>query len=347
MNQQSRKKISPVFIVGTGRSGSTLLRGMLNASNQLHFPYESEFIARTYPFYHDKQHFGEDDYRQITKFFINTSEKNGWGMKREYLNLYLKERAPQNLADINSTIYEAYLKQQGLENVQWGIKTPYLVASIDRIFAVFPEAKIIHLIRDGRDVYLSYKKIHENDEMKNKDKFGPKGSITTALFWIDGLRRIEKLQGKDSQIYEIQYEDLLSHPEIELERLCTFLDIGYDRSMHENYQQSNSNKNLILEKDKQTIHAKVGSGLDPTNIKKYLSSMARLDRFIFELIAVPYLDKYHYSIEFQFLRTPFLRPLRNLLYFGARQLNNWRYHKRDTQIHKKVLRKRGSRVAAV
>lgn len=335
MNQQFQQKIAPVFIVGTGRSGSTLLRGILNASNQIHIPHESEFIARAYPYYHDKMHFNEDDYRHITRFFMNTSQKNGWGMKREYLISCLKERAPQSLADINSTIYEAYLKQQGLENLQWGIKTPFLVAHIDRILAVFPEAKIVHLVRDGRDVYLSYKKVHENHKIEEKDKFGPKGAVANVLYWIDGLRRIEELH--HSRIYELQYENLLSRPETELKMLCAFLDIDYNSSMHENYQESNSNKNLLLEIHKQTIHAKIESGLDPTNMKKYLSNMSKLDRFIFELIGVPYLSKYHYPIEFGFLDTPFLRPLRGFLYFSARQLNNWRYRKRDVQVYNKVF----------
>ncbi len=346
MNQQFQEKIAPVFIVGTGRSGSTLLRAILNASNQIHIPYESEFIARVYPYYHDKTHFNEDDYRQIARFFINTSEKNGWGMKREYLTLCLKERAPQSLADINSTIYEAYLKLQGLENLRWGIKTPFLVAHIDRIFAVFPQAKIIHLVRDGRDVYLSYRKVHENDKIEEKDKFGPKGAVTTALYWIDGLRRIEELH--DGQVYELQYENLLNHPDAEIKMLCAFLDIDYNSSMYENYQESDSNKNLLLEKHKQTIHAKIESRFDPTNMKKYLSNMSKLDRFIFELIGVPYLNKYHYPIEFQVLDTIFLKPIRGFLYFGARQLNNWRYRNRDVQVYKKVFpQKSGFRVPTV
>lgn len=339
MNQQLKEIIPHVFIVSSGRSGTTLLRGILNASNQIYIPHESEFVARAYPFFHNKQHFSEDDYREIVRLFVRTSQQKGWGMTRKYLASYLKERAPQNFADVNSTIYEAYLDQQGLANLQWGIKAPVLIASIERILEVFPGAKIVHIVRDGRDVSLSYKKVHENEE----SQFGPKGILSAALYWTDGLRRVEELH--DSRIHELQYENLLSCPEVELKTLCTFLDINYDRAMHENYQQSNNNKNLILEKHKQTIHAKIESGLDPANTKKYLSNMSKLDRFIFELVAVPYLDKYHYSIEFQFLRTQFLRPLRSLLYFGTRQLNNWRYHKRDVQTYKKVLlQKSGSSV---
>lgn len=345
MNQQSIEKIYPVFIVSSGRSGTTLLRGILNASNQIYIPHESEFIARAYPFYNNKQNFNEDDYQKIVKIFVKTSQNNGWGMAKEYLISYLKERAPQSFADVNSVIYEAYLEQQGLENLQWGIKAPVLIASIERIFEVFPEAKIVHVVRDGRDVSLSYRKIHEN----NKFQFGPKGIVATALYWIDGLRRVEELH--DSSIYELQYENLLSRPEVEVKKLCTFLDIDYDSSMHENYQHSNTNKNLILEKHKQTIHTKIENGIDSTNTKKYLSNMSKFDRFMFELIAVPYLDKYQYSIEFQFLRTKLFMPLRGFAYFGARQFNNWRYHKREIrmydQIYQSTLQQSGSRVPII
>lgn len=313
--------------MSSDRSGTTLLRGILNASNQIYIPHESEFIARAYSFYHNKQNFSEDDYKKFVKLFVKTSQKNGWGMTNEYLISYLKERVPQSFADVNSVIYEAYLDQQGLENLQWGIKAPVLIASIERILKVFPEAKIVHVVRDGRDVSLSYRKVRENE----KSKFGPKGIFAAALYWIDGLRRVEELY--NSPIYELQYENLLSRPAVEVEKLCTFLGIGYDCSMHEKYQHSNTNKNLILEKHKQTIHSKIDIGIDSTNIKKYLANMSKTDRSIFELIAVPYLDKYQYSIEFQFLRTGFFMPLRGFAYFCARQFNNWRYHRREIRMY--------------
>lgn len=327
MNLQPQNKMSPVFIVSSGRSGTTLLRGILNASNQIYIPHESDFIARAYPFYHDKQHFSEDDYQKIIEIFVKTSQDKGWGMTKKYLASCLKEHAPQKFADVNSIIYEAYLNQQGLKNLQWGIKAPVLIASIERILKVFPEAKIVHLVRDGRDVSLSYRKVHEDE----KSKFGPKGIFAAALYWIDGLRRVEELH--NSPIYELQYENLLSSSAVEVEKLCTFLGIDYDCSMYENYQHSNTNKNLTLEKHKQTIHSKIKVGLDSKNIKKYLSSMSKIDRFIFELIAVPYLDKYQYSIEFQFLRAGFFRPLRGFTYLCARQFNNWRYHKREIRMY--------------
>ena len=57
-----------------------------------------------------------------------------------------------------------------------GMKAPVLIACLDRIGAVFPQAKILHVVRDGRDVYLSYRQVHKS----SPEKFGPKGILTAA-----------------------------------------------------------------------------------------------------------------------------------------------------------------------
>ena len=329
MNQTSNNKIPPVFIVSSGRAGTTLLRGLLNGSNQIHVPPESDFITRAYPFYHDKQYFSDEDYRKIIKIFINISEDNGWEMTEDYLLTCLKEQSPQTFTDINSTIYNAYLKQVGLETQQWGIKRPVLIARINRIMNTFPDAKIVHVVRDGRDVSLSYKDIHQ----KPSGKFGPKGVITNALYWIDGLRRIEEIN--DINFYELRYEDLLNDPAGELKKLCVFLEIDYEKFVPDESNQTTSKKTALKSKEKLFIR-KI-SEIKPTNTKKYLTKMSKFNRFIYELIAEPYLTKYNYYIEFKFLKSPIWLPLRYPAYIGARLFNNWRYHRRDIETYNKPI----------
>lgn len=338
MTQNKQKSLSPpVFIVGSGRSGTTLLRSLLNASEQILFPYESDFIARAYPFYQDKQHFSEQDYRQLVKLFVRNSQKRGWHMTESYLLSSLKEVSPQTFSEVNSTIYEAYLKQEGLENLQWGIKTPVLIASLDRITSVFPNAKIVHIVRDGRDVYLSYQNIHKHSP--EQEKFGPKNTLQTALYWVDGLRRIETFQKR--QIYNLRYEDLLTSPESELKNLFAFLEIKYDPSIPEKYLQSTANKKLVLLQNyhDKSVKSQPKAKLDPRNTNKYLEHMSKGERLIFESIAAPYLEKYRYSIEFKFLTSRLLNPFRNLAYFGARLFNDFRYRRRELQAYQKVVRK--------
>ncbi|MEQ8541754.1 MAG: sulfotransferase [Coleofasciculus sp. D1-CHI-01] len=327
MNQASHKKIPPVFIVSSGRAGTTLLRGLLNGSNQIHIPPESDLITRAYPFYYDKQHFSDEDYKKIVKLFINTSEDNGWEMTEDYLLTCLKDQAPQTFTDINSTIYNAYLKHVGLDSQQWGIKRPVLIAGIDRIIRTFPEAKIVHVVRDGRDVFLSYKEIHRKDAVK----FGPQGVVTNALYWIDGLRRIEEINNLD--FYELRYEDLLSDPATELKELCVFLKIDYEKFIADENDKSISKNTALKTKDKLFIR-KI-SEIKPTNTKKYLTKMSQIDRFIYELIAAPYLMKYNYPIEFNVVTSFLWFPLRNIAYMGARLFNNWRYHRRDIETYNK------------
>lgn len=335
MAQSKQKSLAPIFIVGSGRSGTTLLRSLLNASGQIHFPYESDFIARAYPFYQDKQDFSTQDYRELVKFFVRTSQKRGWHMTENYLLSSLIERSPQTFSEINSTIYEAYLKQEGLENLQWGIKTPVLIASLDRITSVFPNARIVHIVRDGRDVYLSYQNIHRHSP--EQEKFGPKNVLQTAFYWVDGLRRIEAFQGQ--QIYQLRYEDLLTSPESELRKVLAFMEMEYDPSILEKYSQLSTNQKLILLQSyhEKSIKNKPKNRLDSSNMNKYLKQMPKGQRLIFELIASPYLKKYGYSVEFEFLTSRLLNPLRNLGYFGARLINDLRYHRRELQAYQKTV----------
>lgn len=186
---------------------------------------------------------------------------------------------------------------------------------------------MIHIVRDGRDVCLSYQAIHKNNKIK--EKFGPKGVIQNALYWIDGLRRIERLS--DFDIHEFRYEDLITRPEKELTQLCDFIEVEYTSDMYGNQQQSGSNQ-LLSNQLSTTIHKKLSQGLDPKNKKKYKKQMSPLSRFQFELFAAPYLSKYGYELTFPWLNSHIFTPLRLVSYFTARKLNDLRYQRRDRKV---------------
>lgn len=332
--QNSLPKIKdPIFfMVSSGRSGTTLLRSILNASNQIAIPHESDFIARTYRFYQKKTHFNSGDYENVAKLFMVTSREQGWGLDKDYLIAYLKRYKPQSFADINRLINQAYHEQEGTENMLWAIKSPVLIASLDKILQVFPKTRIIHVVRDGRDVYLSYKKVHK----KSRVKFGPKRLLPAALYWIDGLRRIENLkhEKKQDHLYELRYEDLLTLPDKELAKLCDYIEIDYSPKMYQEHYNLERNQKLISPEFMKSFHSKAKQGLDPNNVEKFYREMSKRERFFFELIAAPFLKKYHYPIEFELLSLPIFNLLRYPLYFASRQLNDWRYYRRDLKCLK-------------
>jgi hypothetical protein len=329
MHQYISTNLQPTFIVSSGRAGTTLLRAILNASEQLYIPYEADFIARAYRFYGDRQQFNHLDYQQIAKLFVLTSQEHGWGLSQEHWFEIFKQRSPQSFAEINSVIYQTYLNLHAVENCQWGIKHPVLIAGLDAIIKTFPTAKLVHIVRDGRDVCLSYRQIHKTA----KWKFGPNGILTSALYWIDGLRRIEEFHAVP--VYELRYEALLCNPEQELQSLCEFLNIEYRQEMVDKYQFSDRNQNLLSNEDKM-IHIQILGGLNEGNKNKYLNEMTQTERFLFELFAAPYLSKYNYAIEFKFLNKNLFSPLRFILYSIARLFNDLRYRRRDIWAYRRA-----------
>lgn len=336
----SASKDNPIFVVGSGRSGTTLLRNLINAGQGIHIPYESDFIARAYPVFHDKTSFTEEDFQILVRFFMKTSQKAGWHMDVDYLLDCLRQGSPKNFADINAIFYDAYLAKEGLQNCRWGIKTPVLVASLDRIFAVFPTAKVVHIVRDGRDVFLSYQNIHQ--KARSSERFGPKTMPQNILYWVSCLRYVERYQSQhNDRIHELRYEDLLEQPEQTLRQLFSFLGIEYDPSIPERYLEAPQNQALLcLERHYQnTVDIQEKGGIDPQNAQKYLSRFTKLQRFQFELFSWPYLRKYQYPIEFSFLGSILWQPIRWVAYFGAMQYNQFRYQKRDRDLYQKVLRR--------
>ncbi|MCM1984897.1 sulfotransferase family protein [Lyngbya confervoides] len=316
-----------LFIVSSGRSATTLLRSILNASNQIAIPHESDFIGRAYRFYQKKSEFIPQDYENIVSLFMVTSRGQGWGLDKDYLISYLNRYQPQSFADINRVFYQAYHEREGTEDLLWGIKSPVLIASLEEILTVFPDTQIIHVVRDGRDVYLSYKKVHQ----KSQVKFGPKRLLPAILYWVDGLRRVEKLKNGEQkvQVYELRYKDLIRFPDEELSKLCDCVGIEYFPKMYQDYHNLERNQKLVSPKFMTSFHSKAKQGLDPNNAEKFYREMRKRERFFFELLAAPYLQKYNYPIEFKFLLLPVWNILRYPLYFVSKLFNDWRYRERD------------------
>lgn len=332
LETQTKFKYPKAFIVSSGRSGTTLLASMLNAGEDLYIPYESDFIARAYPYFATKHALSPQDYKLITQLFQVTAKQEGWGMPEDYLYDFLCQKSPQTFPEVNATICEAFHRREGTEGADWGIKAPVLIASLDRITQVSPTSAIIHIVRDGRDVYLSYRKVHETSDIK----FGPKGVVANALYWIDGLRRVEDFMKSfgSASIFELRYETLLTEPSQQLRQLCEFIGIPYKPEMHEKFNENSRNQKVAPDQFKKSIHRKLHGGLDAKNTNKYLAQMSRYELIAFELLTAPYLAKYGYDLQYPWASSIFFSPLRMIIYQLARVFNDSRYAKRDRRMYR-------------
>ncbi|MGK0373250.1 MAG: hypothetical protein ACJAW1_003523, partial [Glaciecola sp.] len=126
----------------------------------------------------------------------------------------------RNLEGILNAIYCDYALGKG--KTRWADKSDYL----DRmhiINKIFPAARFIHIVRDGRDVANSVLKL----------PWGPKDLIGAAEWWNEYIRlacSVGAVLGPDKYT-EVKYEDLVQEPERELKRLCEFVGEDFDESM--------------------------------------------------------------------------------------------------------------------
>jgi hypothetical protein len=220
-----------VFIVGCPRSGTTLLQRVVNAHPQIAITPETHWIPRF-----TKKRWGVTREGKVTPQLIARLIEHprfvSFGIGQEELIKLMGTGEPITYSSFVSRIFDLYGKAQGKALV--GDKTPGYVRRIKALHALWPKARFVHLIRDGRGVYLSMA-----DRPMKQLKVGVFDSWvehpvpTAALWWELNVRRGQEA-GKElgpELYYEIRYESLTANPREECTKLCSFLRVQYDDSM--------------------------------------------------------------------------------------------------------------------
>jgi hypothetical protein len=214
----------PLLILGVSRSGTTLLRVMLDRSSQHAVPDESFFIpllADRHLLRVDADNF-LDDVRRLQTV-------REWGVPLDRVRARLSEGMP--IARAIATIYEVYAEEQG--KPRWGDKTPMYMRHLPLLRRLFPDAQYVHLIRDGRDAAISFLSMPEGIAFKTWAH--PRSAAEFACVWrteVAAARRHGRRVG-ERRYLEVRYEDLVSGAEGVLRRICSFAGLTYERAMTE------------------------------------------------------------------------------------------------------------------
>ncbi len=216
-SQLSSRADAPIFIVGVHRSGTTLLRFMLSSSPRIYIPPESDFIPRFFRRAPDRPLSEDQAARILRKIWQYRFVKEWQGDPPRAADLLQDGRTP---AAFLHALYTTYASQYGA--VRWGDKTPIYTSYIPLLHHLFPTARFVHVIRDGRDVALS-----------TLDKWGSKEFHVDIYYaarnWV---RRVRQAREGGARLgkhlyYELHYEQLVQQPEQELQKLCHFLGEEY------------------------------------------------------------------------------------------------------------------------
>ncbi len=220
-----------VFIVGCQRSGTTLLHRLMNANPHLAVVHESRWVPGLF-----EQRIGLTPEGDVTRDLISLLLDNPrfvtMDLERADLEGLLANGKPVSYSNFMTGVYDLYGKKHGKNLV--GDKTPSYVRSIPTLHHLWPEAKFVHIIRDGRDVCLSATNWKSGGELRRRFVPLHDEPVTTTAVWWDWLVRSGREAGETlpPDLYrEVRYESLVSNPAEECEALCEFLGIPYDDAM--------------------------------------------------------------------------------------------------------------------
>ena len=269
------------FFMGCGRSGTTLVRAMFGAHPEMAIPPGTRLVkqwARTRGEYD-----GPDGFDAAR--FGSDLERSGW-LERwddgpEPVRAALSASAPADLPDAIRLVYATFAASQG--KPRYGNKSHGYVVAIPMIASLLPEAKFIHIIRDGRNVALSLVEA----------PFGPKALAPAAHFWAHRVHkgRADGLRLGADRYREVRYEDLVADPESQLRPLCGFLGLPFDDVMLR-YYENEARPSRGLQ------HPEIHRNLTQPpvqNIRDWRTQMSAREVAQFEAIAGAALEEFGYQ----------------------------------------------------
>ena len=218
-----------VFIVGCARSGTTLLHRIVDAHPQIAITPEMHWITRQFNYFKNQD-------RLVTPELVSelTEHKRfaQFEIPREEFAGLLGSGEPVPYPTFLNRVFGLYGQIKNKPLV--GNKTSGYVRRISTLHALWPEAKFVHIIRDGRDVCLSILNWNKADRTAGRYASWEEDPVaTTALWWERKVRTAREAGARlgSSLYYEVRYESLISRPEQECQKLCEFFDVLYDDAM--------------------------------------------------------------------------------------------------------------------
>ncbi len=215
---------APVIVLGVSRSGTTLLRVILDRSPGIAIPDETFFIPQL-----AHRHRGRVDSDSFLDDLRRFPRLAAWGLSADAFASRL--RPDLEIGEAISAVFDAYAARRG--KPRWGDKTPMYMRHLGLLDHLFPDAQYVHLIRDGRDAALAFLDMPER--VVTKTWAHPRDAAGFACEW-----RVEVADARDlgrrvgtSRYFEVRYEDLVAEPERVVRSICEFASLPYEPAMLE------------------------------------------------------------------------------------------------------------------
>jgi hypothetical protein len=303
-----------VFIVGCPRTGSTLLRQILNKSARICITSETHFLRRESSVGLRKKivRFGDlSDDGNAGKFIdyvyseSNAAARGYWGWLNKTIDrqvfrkeLLATDRSERAIFALLMRLYAEDKRGPLAPDLILGEKTPMHLYYVPTLFEWYPNVKIIHTFRDPRAIFTSALK------RVKSGKWGPKGKLPMLLdrlldplldplevlhitkIWFDAVKLHARYEQRYPQQYHmVRFEDLITEPERQIRQVCSFLEVPFESRMLDDIAVVGS-----------SFHAqhRAGDGIDQTVARRWEEHINPLARAWFSILGRKQLERFGY-----------------------------------------------------
>ena len=259
----------PIYIVSAPRSGSTLLRLILDNHPNIAIPPPGYLFNLIYPYLYSYGDLGRDqNFRELIEDILETPTIKRWSIEVSVEQI-LADVREHTFAAIYEYLHVTYATSRG--KVRWGQKSPRNGFWMVEIKELFPGAKFVHLLRDGRDVAIDLADAN----------FWPNTVFGGAQRWRDCIRAMRHAAAELSpgSFIEIRYEEFCAEPEQTLRDLCAFLGEDFDPALLRHHESE-----ATQSWSQDAVHAKTGRPITTDYVDMYKTRLPDRDRQAIEAL---------------------------------------------------------------
>ncbi len=287
------KEIPFFFIIGRPRSGTTLLRLLIEAHPNVVIPPESPVILSLYKKYDQKKVWQKEDMLELLEDLYSQQYFEAWLIQKEELReRLLKLTGNKTFFEIIREVYLAYPSMFPKDDIRLiGDKNPVYALYIRRMHKLYPDAKFIYISRDYRDNYLSL--IRVNFEIP---------LVPLVVFrWKFAYQHFRKLWRKNpDQFYFLRYEDLATNPEEEVKKVYDFLGLDFRQEVFDFYKKKDEMEKAYGHSEElMDIHRSLLNPVNTSRINTWKKKMTDKQIRMADLVAGKTADECGYERKYK------------------------------------------------
>ena len=269
----------PFFVVGCDRSGTTLLRLILDRGGEVAIPTESMTLV-DFAREADAPLATDAAFDRLARAVWRHPKIREWGLAGNPPRREGRTGAAAYRAALEAP-YLAYARGRGA--ARWADKTPLYVLHAGLIRRTFPEARIVHIVRDGRDVALSLLRV----------PFGAANVWAAAHQWRDAVDAGDAAAERyGDAVLTVRYEDLVAEPEATVRRVCAFCELTFRPEMLA-VERTGADR---LIRGQESWFTQLGAGITTASAGRWRTQMSPARQAVFTSIAADALRRHGYDV---------------------------------------------------